>query len=130
MDKSKMTNVSIDKVVVNPIDGKPFPFRPELDENGNSVVREMTVRRALVYALTTPTAQEQNYSGEEKFRRFALAVKIQNAPMATEDVPLGDSVNFTGTEINLLCRAAGETFVTMMCGALITILDPNFYNVN
>ncbi len=93
--------------VIKNIDGKPV---------SNSVqgkISDWTFRDAFITALTG--LREQNESGEIKFKKYQLAVKIQNTEK-TVDLSIDDS--------KLLKELCGEIYGPVAVGQIWLILDP------
>lgn len=86
------------------------------DHEGNPLKdreEDATLRKVLVFALLQDT-REDAQNGEEKFRRFALAMKIQKA---------GAEVDLTAEEVALAKRQVGRICPTIVVGRVWEILE-------
>jgi hypothetical protein len=97
--------------------------KPILDLQGNPLKAdektELTYRAAMVQALAhetppNPRTGEQSATGEDRFRRWSVANKIQNAKEAVE---------LTTEEVSLLKTKVGEAFVMVVVGPVWTFIE-------
>jgi len=73
-----------------------------------------TVKSAIIAALMA-SAPDTKESGDEKFKKWLLASKVQKRKQ---------SIVFSAEEIVQIKAAAGTIFPTILIGALYIILDP------
>ncbi len=73
-----------------------------------------TVRGACIEALLAVFQDEQNLSGEEKLKRFQLALKVK------ESQPVAD---FTVEELSLMKKLVGKAYAPLIVGQTYTILE-------
>jgi hypothetical protein len=91
--------------------------KPLLDLEGKPILAAnipLTLGEAVATALLANYADEQNLSGEEKVKRFLLAVKVHNA---TE-------LGLTSDEITLIKKLVAKAFAPLVVGRIWAILDP------
>jgi len=77
-------------------------------------VTPMTLRSVCVDALLTPQRNDDNLPGEEKVRRYRLALQITN-----EDV-----VDLAPKDIALLQELVASLYATLVVGQVWEMLDP------
>lgn len=95
------------------MDGKPIT-EPEAGPDGQPHIVEATLGRVVCTALTAAFADEQNLSGEDKVKRFALGMKVRGNAAAT----------LTSDEITLLKKLVGKGFSPLIVGRCWELLDP------
>jgi len=76
--------------------------------------RDFTLRKACTEALQTNGLAGDTLDGEERYRRYQLAIKIMS-----EDTP-----NLSAEEIAKLKRVIGLAFGAIVVGRAYEILDP------
>lgn len=76
--------------------------------------RDFTLRKACTEALQSLSLQGDTQDGEERYRRYQLAIKIMS-----EDAP-----DLSAEEITKLKRVIGLAFGTVVVGRAYEILDP------
>jgi len=92
--------------VITDLFGKPI-------KNGTSD-RDLTVRVAMANGLLSET--EPNATGAEKYRRYALAVRL-----ADERVTV---INLSTEEAALIKAAVGRAFGAVIVGPVFNAIDP------
>jgi hypothetical protein len=94
--------------VINDLSGKP------IQESETSL---LTLRSAIVKALAFEHAPEQGrpqVSGEDRFKRWSIANKVQNA---------GESVELTAEEVALIKKQVGDAFLMVVVGPVWSLLE-------
>ena len=76
---------------------------------------EITLRAVSMTALTGVYEDERNLSGDEKVKRWMLAVKLKRA---------GDSVDLVSEEIVLIKKLIGKAYGPIVCGQSWQLLEP------
>jgi len=76
---------------------------------------ETTLAVIAMRALLAPYQDEQNLSGEDKFKRFALAMKIKD----------GGEVPVSAEDIALLKKLIGKLYTPLVVGRAFPLLDPS-----
>jgi len=89
------------------LDGKPFT-----DESGKAI--ELTLGSASENALLKVYQDEPNLAGEEKVKRYLLAVKIHDKT----------NVDLNSDEISILKKLIGKSYSAAVVGEAWTALDP------
>lgn len=89
------------------LDGKPA-------KDGESV---MTAGRIAIMALTMPYADEQSLSGEEKVKRFAVALKIQSHIGSGKNPDLGVD------DLALIKKLVGKGMTAIVVGRMWELID-------
>lgn len=89
------------------LDGKPFT-----DQAGKPV--ETTLGGVCEVALLSPYPDEPNLSGEDKVKRFSLAVKIRDKK----------DVSLAAEEIALIKKLVAKAFPPLYVGLVWQLLDP------
>lgn len=74
----------------------------------------MTLRSVCINALLSQTRDEVNLSGDEKVRRYKLALQITNEDVP--DLPLKD--------VALLQELVGKLYAVLVVGQVWKLLDP------
>lgn len=94
--------------VINDLDGKPVM-------NGSSA---LTFRAAMVAALSFEKPAEQGgrseVGGEDRFKRWSIANKIQNA---------ADTVELKAEELALVKDQVGKAFLMVVVGPVWTLIE-------
>jgi hypothetical protein len=93
---------------INQLDGSPFT-----DGAGKPIVT--TLETAAETALLANHQDEQNLSGDEKIKRYALALKIFNNKK---------DVNLTADEIALVKKLIAKVYSPLVVGEAWRMLDP------
>jgi hypothetical protein len=75
---------------------------------------EVTLGDVSVRALMAVAPDEQNLAGEEKFKRFVLAMKIKD----------GGEVALSAEDIALLKKLIGKIYAPLVVGRAFPLLDP------
>ncbi|UCI06247.1 hypothetical protein [Mesorhizobium sp. B1-1-8] len=89
-----------------------------LDVDGTPIVEngvDATLGRAAANALLAPFADEQNLPGEEKVKRFELAMRVCSAKELTLPVE----------EVALIKKLVAKAFPVLIVGRCWAILDPS-----
>jgi hypothetical protein len=99
------------------MDGRPFvdDVRCPADTAGKRKCEdEVTLASIAVRALMANFPDEQNLPGEDKFKRFALAMKIKD----------GGEVAVSAEDVSLLKRLIGKLYTPLVVGRAFPLLDP------
>lgn len=75
---------------------------------------EVTLKSVAIAALTAIFDDERNLSGEEKVKRWELAMKVKNG---------GDLVELRTDEIVMIKKLIGKAFGPVVCGQAWQILE-------
>ena len=89
-----------------------------LDLNGKPVVddgKEVTLGDVAVRALMSLAQDEQSLAGEEKFKRFALAMRLKD----------GGEVAVSAEDIAMLKKLIGKLYTPLVVGRAFPLLDPS-----
>lgn len=89
------------------LDGKPV-------KDGESI---LTSGRVAIIALTSPYQDEQNLAGEEKVKRFAVALKIQGS------IGSGQKLDLTVDELALIKKLVGKGMAPLVVGRVWEMID-------
>lgn len=90
---------------------KDLEGKPIKDENE----KEITLKSIAVGALMASYPDEQNLSGEEKFKRYNLAVKINK----------GGEIEVSAEDISDLKKLIGKGFSVLAVGSAYKLLEAN-----
>jgi hypothetical protein len=99
------------------MDGRPFidDIKCPADQAGKRKCEDDVVLASIaVRALMAPFQDEQNLSGEDKFKRFALAMKVKD----------GGEVPVSAEDIALLKKLIGKLYTPLVVGRAFPLLDP------
>jgi hypothetical protein len=99
------------------LNGQPFAddFKCPADATGKRPCQDYaTLGVIATRALLATLPDEQNLSGEEKFKRFALAMKIKD----------GGNVALNAEDIALLKKLVGKVYSPLIVGRAFPLLDP------
>lgn len=97
--------VNLNKAILD-IEGKPIRDGEE----------ELNVRKCLVGSLLN-SPDGQQIEGQEKQKRFALALRLQNQK--------DENINLTAEQIVLLKKVVGHSFAPLLVGRLYEELEPS-----
>jgi len=99
--------------VLRDLEGIPLRDAKVVDSEGK-LLRDFTLRKACTEALQANGLTGDSPDGEERYKRFRLAMKIM-----TSDEP-----DLTADEIVLVKRLIGLAFGAVVVGRAYEILDP------
>lgn len=98
-----MTGKNLDLPIVD-INGKPLPK----DTGGETLVKDIAVS-----ALFGQYADEQALSGDEKFRRFKLAMTVND----------GGSQDLSPEDVVLIKKLVGKAYGPLIVGQVYNVLN-------
>jgi hypothetical protein len=99
------------------MDGRPFidDVKCPADTAGKRKCEDdVVLANIAVRALMASYQDETNLAGEEKFKRYALAMKIKD----------GGDVSVSAEEVSLLKRLIGKLYTPLVVGRAFPLLDP------
>ncbi len=108
--------IDVDTILTN-LEDKPLQdITGQQGPDGIPLTRDLTLAMVLEGALLNLSDEDRNISGQEKARRFALAVKIHNANHKPLELGIEDLVT--------LKELVGKLYTPMVVGRVFEILDP------
>jgi len=81
----------------------------------NKKVVDMTMSKAIIYALTANFEDEKELTGEEKVKRFMIAQKIYRKREGT--------IDSTAEEVALIKKLVGKAWGTIVVGKIWELLE-------
>lgn len=93
---------------------------PMVDLEGNPIPEKQDgtgtfmLKKVLIDALLQPFKDEENLSGEEKLKRFEMALKIKG---------VNDIIDFSSEDITLMKKLIGKMYTTLIVGQAWKILE-------
>lgn len=94
---------------ITQIDGKPI-----IDDKGAPA--PVTLKKVAVEALLTTFPDEASLAGEEKARRYVLAVKISGSDSG--------KIELTSEDVTMLRKVVGKGYGPLVVGQVWKIIDP------
>lgn len=103
--------------VLHDLEGVPLRDARVIDSTGATIrpERDFTLRKACTEALQASNLVGDSPDGEERVRRFQLAIKIMSS----------DEPDLTAEEITKLKKLIGLAFGALVVGRSYALLDPS-----